>query len=264
MFDSLLAPSSEASLVSDASRARSAVAPTRVRPPTDPTERAIRAALDGGQRQRALDLIAREYGQAIRRTATRLLRCAATAEDVAQDALLRIMESLDRLRADTRVRSWVMTVVTHCAIDEGRRRQRRLRRYADGAALPEPAAREGSPYERLATGQAYGALIARVTALPPRVRDDVVLHFGHQQLTCEEIAARRGETGDAVQVRVRRARLRLRSELRRRDVHPALPAAASRPRRGEALHSSLKSPGMTSIEPRDPQSRPARSPWASP
>src|SRR4051812_10969545 len=51
------------------------------------------------------------------RTATFLTHNVADAEDLAQDAMLKALGSLDLLRDEDRVKPWLMTILRHCHTD---------------------------------------------------------------------------------------------------------------------------------------------------
>lgn len=196
-----------------ASAARSAPTP----PACDPTEAAIRAAIAAGRRGEAIERIRRAHGRAMYGLALRMVRDPFTAEDVVQDALLRIHLGMDALRLGTRLRAWVMSVTAHRALDELRRRQRCRRRTTEAvdlSGIPDDAAL--AP-QALATAADLRVLRQCLDKLPPRVRTSVVLYFG-QELTCEEVGRLQGDHGGTVQVRVARALTRLRGQLERRGV----------------------------------------------
>jgi Sigma-70 region 2 len=96
--------------------------------PLDPHEAAIRAAIAARRHGDAVERIRRGYGPAMLGLAVRMVKDRFAAEDVVQDALLRIHLGLDAVRAGTSLRAWVMSVTAHRALDELRRRDRcRLR-----------------------------------------------------------------------------------------------------------------------------------------
>lgn len=162
----------------------------------------------------AFELIRRDHGRAMRRLAHRMVGDRFTAEDVVQEALLRVYVGLPTLRAETSVRAWVMSVTAHAALDELRRRARR-RRFTPADETVEVADRR--PDARAALEQAEEArLVAEcVAALPPKIRASILLRFGHD-LTFDEVADLLADrSGGTVRIRVVRALERIRPRLHR-------------------------------------------------
>ncbi len=109
--------------------------------------------------------------------AVRLLGDAAEAEDVAQEAMLRLWRVAPEWRAgEAKVTTWLYRVTANLCID----RQRRTARPGPGGALaldrvPEPAdTRPGAEAALQETARAE-ALQAALATLPPRQRQAVVL-----------------------------------------------------------------------------------------
>jgi len=102
-------------------------------------------------------------------TALALLGDHHLAEDAVQEALLEAHRSWDRrLREPDKRAAWVRTIV--------RRRCFRLLRRRDHGPLPE-LAEGGEPWEAAAWNEERRDILARVRALPPRLREVVVLHY---------------------------------------------------------------------------------------
>ena len=204
------AGSSEALEAVSRSRAPGAPLPPP-RPHEHPSDAAIRAALAERRYEHAFELIRRAHGRAMHGLARRIVGERATAEDVVQDALLRIHLGLAAMRGSS-PRSWVMSVTAHVALDEVRRRARR-RRLGPLDDSFDHADDRPDPRAALEQAQRGHVLASSVARLAPRIRASVLLHFGHE-LTFEAIAPLVGdETGGAVRIRVVRALDRLRGRL---------------------------------------------------
>lgn len=54
-----------------------------------------------------------------------------SADDLAQDVLIRVVGSLHRVTAEHQVRGWVLGIARHVCLDEIRRRQRRRRAHGE-------------------------------------------------------------------------------------------------------------------------------------
>ncbi|MGI9607101.1 MAG: RNA polymerase sigma factor [Acidimicrobiales bacterium] len=81
-----------------------------------------------------LEDLVREHVDAMYRVAHSVVRDAALAEDVAQDAILQAWKSLDSFRGESSMRSWLLRIAHNTAISTLRRRREELR---DPALLPE-------------------------------------------------------------------------------------------------------------------------------
>ena len=114
------------------------------------------------------------------------------ADDAFQETFLAALHAYPRLRPDSNVHSWLLTIAHRKAIDAHRARGRRAAPVAevDRGGAHDPALRDvvGEP-----------ELWARVRALPPKQRAAVVLRFvadaSHAEaaevIGCTEEAARR-------------------------------------------------------------------------
>ena len=68
-----------------------------------------------------------------------------SADDLAQDALVKVVGSMHRITAEHNVRGWVLGIARHTCLDEIRRRQRRRRLQSDfESTRPETATALGS------------------------------------------------------------------------------------------------------------------------
>src|SRR5690606_37477672 len=79
---------------------------------------------DGSQRDR-LEQQALEHIDALYRTALRMTRNEADAEDLVQETYLRAFRSLHQFTEGTNLRAWLFRIMTNAYINEYRRRQRR-------------------------------------------------------------------------------------------------------------------------------------------
>ena len=106
--------------------------------------------------------------------ATRLLTDRAEAEDIAQEAMLRLWKVAAEWRQDeAKVSTWVYRVVTNLCTDRLRSRQRRRADPLDEVAEPESGA--ASVETRLMQADRIAALDAALATLPDRQREVVVL-----------------------------------------------------------------------------------------
>src|SRR5947209_14605661 len=116
------------------------------------------------------------------------------AEDCFQETFMAAMRAYPRLRADSNLRAWVLTIAHRKALDAHRARARRAVPVADPASLDgRPSSGERTPPER------DESLWEAVAELPARQRSAVVLRYladmQHREIAqaigCSEEAARR-------------------------------------------------------------------------
>lgn len=96
-------------------------------------------------------------------------------DDVAQQAWTQALAAYPRLRSSTNLRSWLLTITSHCAMDIHRSRGRRAVPAQDIAAIGEVSGRavvQGPERDR-----PDEELWSRVADLPERQRHAVVLKY---------------------------------------------------------------------------------------
>jgi RNA polymerase sigma-70 factor (TIGR02957 family) len=139
--------------------------------------------------------------------AYRMLGSVSEAEDVVQEALLRVHEALDAGERIASPRAFVATVTTRLAINELRSARARRERYV-GDWLPEPiiTAGDDDPARHAETADSLSlALLVLLESLSPEQRAVLLLHdvfdYGYP-----EIAAIVGKSEDNVRQLASRAR----------------------------------------------------------
>lgn len=166
------------------------------------------ARFAGGDQAAARTLADRHLPGALRQ-AWRMLGDEAEAEDVAQEAMLRLWRQARSWRAgEARISTWLYRVVHNLCID-------RLRKRRPGPALedvaepPDPAP---TVLERLADSEVSRALVRAILGLPDRQRQALVMrHF--DGLSNPEIGARLDCSVEAVESLLARARRQLAAEM---------------------------------------------------
>ena len=134
----------------------------------------------------------------------------ADADDVVQDALLRVSRGLSELRDDERFGPWVYRVTRNAIADHHRARARPLE--AERAVLDDDAVAAAPPEEgeeRDLTEGLVGCLTAFVTQLPSPYREAITL-VELEGLTHREAADMLGISLSGMKSRVQRGRDRLR------------------------------------------------------
>jgi RNA polymerase sigma factor (sigma-70 family) len=118
------------------------------------------------------------------------------AEDCFQETFIAALRAYPRLRADSNLRAWVLTIANRKALDAHRARSRRALPVEDVAALQDG---ETAHRTETASRESDRELWAAVAELPSRQRSAVVLRFvgdmPHREIAeaigCSEEAARR-------------------------------------------------------------------------
>ena len=132
------------------------------------------------------DLVEAIYGQ----EATSLLRLArlftddrSGAEDIVQEAFIRLFRAVHRIEDESRAVAYVRSIVLNLARDQNRRGLMSLR-HQDALVdrrTPEP------PDEQVARTESQAEVLIALSQLSPRQRDCLVLRF-YLELTEKEVA----------------------------------------------------------------------------
>jgi RNA polymerase sigma factor (sigma-70 family) len=125
----------------------------------------------------------------------------AEAEDCFQETFLAALRAYPRLRPDSNLRSWVMTIAHRKALDAHRGRRRRPEPVED---VPD---RSGRPEDDGDPG-----VWRRVRNLPPKQREAVVLRYVGD-LPYHDVARTMGTSETAARQNVRLALRRLREDV---------------------------------------------------
>lgn len=144
--------------------------------------------------------------------ATRMLRDAAEAEDVAQEALVRLWRIAGRWEPRAKVDTWLHTVALNLCRDRLRRR-----REVAVETLPEPADPAPDAEAALTEAQRGERVAAAVAELPDRQRDAVLL-VHYQDLPGADAAAALGVSVEALESLLARGRRTLRARLAGREA----------------------------------------------
>lgn len=138
------------------------------------------------------------------RYAWRMLRDEQDARDAAQDALVKVLRSLDQYDERRAFGTWVMGITRNTCIDLYRRRRRRA--WEEPGDVPDHAP---SPLAEASAAERADLLQAALDQVPPLYREVLVLyHFEH--LKYVEIAELLDIPIGTVMNRIFRARRKLR------------------------------------------------------
>lgn len=151
-----------------------------------------------------------QHGDRVYRLAFRLCGNAHDAEDITQEAFIRVFRSLDKYRPGT-FEGWMHRIVTNLFLDMARRRSR-----IRFEALPDDAervpGRERSPEQVLVEESFDPVLQKALDNLSPEFRAAVVLS-DIEDLSYEEVGRILGVKMGTVRSRIHRGRAALRAEL---------------------------------------------------
>jgi len=191
-------------------------------PAAEPSDEAL-AALAAAGDDLAFEALLGRYEARVYRLARRLTGDDGDAQDVLQDAFLRVYRKLGSFRGESRFSTWLYRIATNTALMQRRARQRRpaesleayLPRFDDnGVHLGEPAALQAASRADELLDRRLLAEKARegVARLPDLYRAAFVLR-DLQELSTAEVAELLGLDPATVRQRVHRARLMLRGYL---------------------------------------------------
>jgi RNA polymerase sigma-70 factor (ECF subfamily) len=142
------------------------------------------------------------------------------AEELAQEAFIRVWQYLDRYRVEQGAFStWLYTIARRLALNELDRAGHRLQ-VSMGDAAPDAACEQHGPEQVLQGLQQGAALSEALRSLPMGDRSVLALAYVHD-LSLADVARIEGCSEPAVKARLHRARQRLRAAL------PALNSNAS-------------------------------------
>jgi RNA polymerase sigma-70 factor, ECF subfamily len=119
------------------------------------------------------------------RVAYGVLRNAADAEDVAQDALLRAYRAFSRLRDPARFRAWIVRISFRIALDRWRANKRRETRES---AWSQPANLAPPSTEQLAASQEFERRLDRALDELPKKLQVVIILSAIRGHTVEEVS----------------------------------------------------------------------------
>jgi RNA polymerase sigma-70 factor, ECF subfamily len=174
------------------------------------------------------ELVERTHRQ-VYTLAYRLVGDRHEAEDVAQDAYLRVHRSLRTFRGESSFRTWLYRVVANTATTHLRRKGR----FGDLGHEPDLVFRLAEPAPAEAAEVDRDELRRALITLPDAQRMVVVMKDAYG-FSCQEIADDMGISEGAVKVRLHRARKRLKdllygeTEGGHGDVRERLPEYAER------------------------------------
>jgi RNA polymerase sigma-70 factor (ECF subfamily) len=150
-------------------------------------EKALIRAAQGGD-QDAFGQLVRAYDQSVLRLAMNLLRSPEDAQDVYQEAFLRVYRNLNSFRFDCSFHTWLYRIVTNLCLDQMRKRKVRKEESSQIEGADGPVDRmdslqesrvEGDPQRSLFSGELRQRIQQALSALTSRER--MVFELRHYQ-----------------------------------------------------------------------------------
>ena len=179
----------------------------------------IRAAQQGDQD--AFGQLVRAYDQSVLRLAMNLLRSPEDAQDVYQEAFLRVYRNLSSFRFDCSFHTWLYRIVTNLCLDQMRKRKVRKEESAQIEGSDGPVDRmdtfqesrvEGDPQRSLFSGELRQRIDKALGELTARER--MVFELRHYQgLKLRNIGEILGTTEEAAKNCLFRATQKMRVAL---------------------------------------------------
>ncbi|KPK16338.1 MAG: hypothetical protein AMJ62_05900 [Myxococcales bacterium SG8_38] len=178
------------------------------------SDRDLMVQVAAGDR-RAFEQLARRHAAAILRLTRAVTGQAATAEDALQQTLLSVYQSASAFRAESSVRTWMLTIARNAAY--------RIRAKSDRQSLVEERLMElglgagwgsGDPETIALAAERKDTLLRALSTLSVQDQEALILR-DIEGLQASEAAALLGIGERALKSRLHRARLRLAAALRR-------------------------------------------------
>jgi RNA polymerase sigma-70 factor (ECF subfamily) len=187
----------------------------------DPTDEALMIRFQSGDRS-AFTVLVRRHQSPLYNFAMRQLRSPSVAEEVVQDAFVRVVQNAADFKHEARFSTWLYTITRNLCIDQMRKRA--LRRHpsldeakraeeGEGPTLGEQTADSRANVERSAVSvEIRERVLAAVEQLPDEQRE-VFLMREVSNLPFKEIAEIVGVPENTVKSRMRYALERLQAAL---------------------------------------------------
>ena len=158
--------------------------------------------------QEAFAELVRRYEGAVYSLCYRTVGDAGEAEDLAQEAFLRLYRSRDKFRSGARLRPWLHKIAVNVCLDALRKRKDpalSLDDMREGQSVPPIPSGEPLPEEVCLTREARMAVQQALLQLPGEYRVALVLRY-QEELSYQEVADALGVPLSTVETRIFRAK----------------------------------------------------------
>ncbi len=173
-------------------------------------------------RETAFRELVRRYERPVFSLIFRMVRDRETAEDLAQDSFIKVLNHIDRYRPEFKLSSWLFKIANNVAIDFLRRRQldtisldgspHAASQAEIEATSFDVAVRQESALEEMEAKELGSAIERAITSLRPEYRSCILLRHVEGR-SYEEIAATLDLPLGTVKTYIHRARHQLREAL---------------------------------------------------
>ncbi|MHC4557117.1 MAG: RNA polymerase sigma factor [Planctomycetota bacterium] len=159
----------------------------------------------------AFDRIVENYSADVTALANRLLGWPGEVEDVTQDIFLSAFLGLKKFRCECSLKTWLFTITINKCRSYRYRRMLHLRRFSQDANKASLSSAHPA-YKTPMDTESFNRVHRAVAALPAKYREPVILRY-LQELPTSRISRMLGISKSALQVRLNRARKRLKQDL---------------------------------------------------
>jgi RNA polymerase sigma-70 factor, ECF subfamily len=167
------------------------------------------SSMESARSEVDLAVLVETYSALLFRVAHSILRSRAEAEDVVQDAFVRVLEHRRSLSAIRDMRVWLIRIAWNLAID----RRRRVRPEQFDESFAESLVGSSVPADEAMDEARRMRSVLREMERLPRAERDVLLLSAIEELGTAEMAEVLGRSESAVRALLFRARTRLRERL---------------------------------------------------
>ena len=164
----------------------------------------------------AFEVLIERYKKAIYNTAFRMMGNREEAEDVSQEAFIRMYNSLSKYNSEYKFMTWALKVTTNLCLDSLRKRKAEVP-IDEGFEIKDG---KDTPEEEYIRKENQKLVQDAIMKLPEKYREFLIL-FHHRNLSYQEIMAITGESLTIVKNRLYRARQMLKDELISREKERA-------------------------------------------
>jgi RNA polymerase sigma-70 factor (ECF subfamily) len=173
----------------------------------------VRRALDG--RFDARDELVRRWAARVLACCHAHVRCRQTAEDLAQESLLRAFRALASLEDPEKFGAWLRGIAQRVCLDWHKSKVSRQATFTSLAPEQDPAdlaSVDEGPEQIFDRAEQQRRLLSAVDELPDECREVIMLYY-YQDVTYRDLAQQLGTSAATVNARLTKARALLRERL---------------------------------------------------
>ena len=159
----------------------------------------------------AFDRIVERYSADTAALANRLLGWPGDVEDVVQDIFLAAFLGLKRFRCECSLKTWLFTITINQCRNYRYKQMLRLKIFSKAADKVSPSPAQAADKKPM-DNETFDRIRRAVKVLPAKYREPLVLKY-LQELSANEIARILSISQNTLQVRLSRARKRLKKDL---------------------------------------------------